>query len=107
MQTPIKQASRTSSQHGLRGGGWRWVSVNCGARVGAMGVADLTKHSTDDIQCLATNGEPRIFATVHASLVDIAHMRISIERGQLQIRRSSHALLESTELLRRLRLERF
>ena len=69
-----------------------------------MDVVDLTKHSID-VRCHAIKGMPRKPFTVHASLVDIAHMRIRIDQTKFLISRSSNAVFESTELLRRLRFE--
>lgn len=42
---------------------------------------------------------------VHNSRVDIAHMRIGIESVRFQVVRSCNAVLESNELLARLRQE--
>jgi hypothetical protein len=61
-----------------------------------MDSVDLTKHSID-IRSLAIKGMPRkISAMVHESLVDIAHMRMSIERTNFLISRSSNGMARNS-----------
>ena len=54
-----------------------------------------------DIQGLCSGS----FAWVHKTMLNIAKMRLSIERVQLQVGRSWDAVLDSKELLERLRLQ--
>ena len=47
------------------------------------------------------------FARVHKSMLNIAKMRLSIERAHLQVGRSRKAVFDSKTLLERLRLKGF
>lgn len=73
-----------------------------------MGVNGQPQNCIDDIRCPAIKGLPReTIVMLHKSLVSIAHMRLSIESVNFQVYRSSSAVHESKELLRRLRREGF
>jgi hypothetical protein len=73
-----------------------------------MAVNERTQHCVDDIRCPAIEGlPPETVAMLHHSLVDIVHMRRSIESVKLRTRNSLDAARESAELLRRLHLEGF
>jgi phosphoribosylcarboxyaminoimidazole (NCAIR) mutase len=68
-----------------------------------MNVVERTQNSIDSIRCPAIRGlDKDTVHMLHISLVQIVQMRRSIERAELQIRRSSRAAYESVELLRRL-----
>lgn len=69
-----------------------------------MNVLDRTQNSIDSIRCPTVRSlPPDAFAMLHKSLVQIVQMRRSIERVDLQVRRSWRAAYETEELLRRLR----
>jgi len=73
-----------------------------------MNVVDKPKNSIDLIRSPATQGlGSKTIDMVHKSMVDIAKMRLCTERILFQVGRSSNALLDSKELLDRLRREGF
>jgi hypothetical protein len=73
-----------------------------------MDVVDRTNNAIDTIRCPVIEGlSSETVAMLHKSLVDIVHLRRSLERTRLQVTRSSQAAFESAELLRRLRLQGF
>jgi|RhiMethySRZTD1v2_1073278.scaffolds.fasta_scaffold1221543_1 hypothetical protein len=73
-----------------------------------MNVVDKSRDSIDLIRSAAKQGPgPKTIDTVHKCMVDIAKMRLSTERAIVQVGRSWNAVLDSKELLERLRREGF
>lgn len=68
-----------------------------------MGVIERTQHRIDHIRCPAIKGlDTDTVHMLHKCMVELVHMRRSIERTELQVHRSWRAAYESEELLRRL-----
>ena len=62
----------------------------------------------EDLRIPAVKGLPDdVYHMLHHSFVDIARLRRSIERADAQICQSREAILESREMLERLRREHF
>jgi hypothetical protein len=73
-----------------------------------MNVVDKSQDSIDLIRSVAKQRPAsKTIDMVHKSMVDIAKMRLSTERALVQVGRSWNAVLDSKELLERLRREGF
>ena len=69
-----------------------------------MYVIERTQHRIDHMRCPAIGGlDSHTVHTLHKSMVHIDQLRRSIERTDLQLRRSWRTAYESEDLLRRLR----
>jgi len=83
--------------------------VRAGQRGGAMRVADRPPQDCiGGIRCPAIKGLPtETVNLLHQSMVEIVQLRRSIEYARIGVDHSWRAVLESRDLLKRLRLEGF
>ena len=73
-----------------------------------MNVMERTQHRINHVRCPVIQGLDRdTVHMLHQSLVEIVHMRRSIERAELQIGRSLAAATDTMQLLGQLLRKRF
>jgi len=68
--------------------------------------AERRRKRIEDVRCPVVKGLPDdVYDMLHHSFVHILRMRRSIESTDAQVDRSREAILESREMLQRLRLD--
>jgi len=73
-----------------------------------MNVVDRTQYRIDHMRCPAIQGlNSDTVHILHKSMVEIVHIRRSVERTRVQVGRSWDAALDAVLLLDRLRREGF